>query len=177
MADVSWTSQSPQATSPSVIARQPTRTSPGPWPPVASHVFGPATTQVDPDLPDRESRQTTNWHHKQDPNGPLHWFPSRELKGSAAPPELCDVSQGTIRPTVDISPNVIASSRAVGVDVPIERPSLPHFATSNTRQFSPIVAADKRVASSLLSRGVAGDTHSKRLYAAAHAPLTRLRRR
>ena len=63
LADVSWTSQSPQATSPSFIARQPTYTTPGPWPPVASHVFGPSTTQVDPDLPDRESRQTTNWHH------------------------------------------------------------------------------------------------------------------
>jgi len=34
-------------------------------------VFGPSTTQVDPDLPDRESRQTTNWHHKQDPTGSL----------------------------------------------------------------------------------------------------------
>jgi len=33
---------------------------------VASHVFGPSTTQVDPDLPDRESRQTTNWHHTDD---------------------------------------------------------------------------------------------------------------
>ena len=49
MADVSWTSQSPQTTSPSVITRQPTRTSSGPWPPMASHVFGPSTTQVDPD--------------------------------------------------------------------------------------------------------------------------------
>ena len=48
-----WTSQSPQATSPSVITRQPTRASPGPGPPVASHVFGPLTTQVDPDSPDR----------------------------------------------------------------------------------------------------------------------------
>jgi len=42
---------------------------------VASHVFGPSTTQVDPDLPDRESRQTsrqtTNWQHTQDP-GSLH---------------------------------------------------------------------------------------------------------
>jgi len=72
LADVGWTSQSPQATSPSVIARQPTYTSPGPWPPVVSHVFGPSTTQVDPDLPDRESRQTTNWHHTQDP-GSLHY--------------------------------------------------------------------------------------------------------
>jgi len=41
---------------------------------VSSHVFGPSTTQVDPDLPDRESRQTTNWHHKQDPTGSLHMF-------------------------------------------------------------------------------------------------------
>jgi len=70
LADVSWTSQSPQAISPSVITRQPTRTSPGLWPPVASHVFGLSTTQVDPDLPDREGRQTTNWHHTEDP-GPL----------------------------------------------------------------------------------------------------------
>ena len=50
MADVSWTSRSPQAASPSVITRQPTRTSPGPWPPVASHVFGPLTTQVEPEV-------------------------------------------------------------------------------------------------------------------------------
>jgi len=35
---------------------------------VASHVFGPSTTQVDPDLPDRESRQTTNWHHTEHPS-------------------------------------------------------------------------------------------------------------
>ena len=62
-----WTSQSSQATSPSVIARQPTRTSPGPWPPVASHVFGPSTTQVDLNIPFRESRQTTHWHHTEDP--------------------------------------------------------------------------------------------------------------
>ena len=53
MADVSWTSQSPQVTSPSILVRQPTRASPGPGPPVASHVFGPLTTQVDPDSPDR----------------------------------------------------------------------------------------------------------------------------
>jgi len=72
LADVSWTSQSPQATSPSVIVRQPTRTSSGPWPPMASHVFRPSTTQVDPNLLDRESRQTTNWHHTEDP-GSLHW--------------------------------------------------------------------------------------------------------
>jgi len=78
MADVSWTSQSPQATSPSVIIRQPTRTSPGSWPPVASHVFGPSTTQVDPD--NRESRQTIqigsdnpHWSEIQHP-GTLHIY-------------------------------------------------------------------------------------------------------
>ena len=68
-----WTSQSSQATSPSVIARQPTYTLPGPWPPVASHVFGPSTTQVDPDIPCKESRQTTNWHHTEDPSS-FHKF-------------------------------------------------------------------------------------------------------
>ena len=61
MADVSWTSQSPQATSPSVIARQPTDISPGSWPPVASHVFGPSTTQVDPNSPDRPETGTLPW--------------------------------------------------------------------------------------------------------------------
>jgi len=38
-----------------------------------------------------------------------------------------DVSQGTIRPTDDISSSAIASSHAVDVDVPVERPSQPHF--------------------------------------------------
>jgi len=71
--EFSWTSQSPQATSPSVIGRQPTRTSPGPWPPVASHVFGPSTTQVDPDIPYRKSRQTSHWHHTEDPE-PLQYY-------------------------------------------------------------------------------------------------------
>ena len=61
MADVSWTSQSPQTTSPSVITRQPTRTSPGPWPSVASHVFGPSTTRVDPNTPDRPETGTSPW--------------------------------------------------------------------------------------------------------------------
>jgi len=61
LADISWTSQSPQATSPSVIARQPTCTSPGSWPPVASHVFGPSTTQVDPNSPDRPETGTLPW--------------------------------------------------------------------------------------------------------------------
>ena len=78
------------------------------------------------------------------------------------------MSLGTIRPTVDISHNVIASSRAVER---VERPSLPHFVASDTREFSPIVAANQRAASSPLSRGVDTDTHSKRLYAATHAPL------
>ena len=46
--DFSWTTQSPVATSPSVIVR------PGTQPPAASHVFGPLTTQVDPENPHRE---------------------------------------------------------------------------------------------------------------------------
>jgi len=46
-------------TSPSVITRQPTRTSPGPGPSVASHVFGPSTTQVDPNSPDRSETGTS----------------------------------------------------------------------------------------------------------------------
>jgi len=75
LVDDSWTSQSPQATSPSVLTRQPTYTSPGPWPPVASHVFGPFTTQVEPDSPDTVSRQTscqtTVYHHTEDP-GSFH---------------------------------------------------------------------------------------------------------
>jgi len=71
MVDVSWTSQSPQATSPSVITRQPTRTSPGPWPSVASHVFGPSTTQVDPGSSSDASRSLP-W---QDPSGTVHWSP------------------------------------------------------------------------------------------------------
>ena len=167
MADVSWTSQSPQATSPSVITRQPTRTSPGPWPPVASHVFGPSTTQVDPDLPDSGSRQTINWQETQDP-GTLHWFPHHEFRGSAAPHELCDVSQGIVRPTVDISTSV-ASSRAV--DTRIERPSQPHFIAGETRKFLPLHVNVHDAPSSPLSSCVDSHTREKRLYAAAHAPL------
>jgi len=30
-------------------------------------VFGPSTTQVDPDVPYRESRQASHWHHTEDP--------------------------------------------------------------------------------------------------------------
>ena len=43
--DFSWTTQSPMAASPSVIAR------PGTQSPAASHVFGPSTTQVGPENP------------------------------------------------------------------------------------------------------------------------------
>jgi len=48
---------------------------------VASHVFGPSTTQVDPDLPDRESRQTTNWHHTEHPSSfqKISWFEKFEF--------------------------------------------------------------------------------------------------
>jgi len=85
MADVSWTSQSPPATSPSVLIRQPTRTSPGPWPSVASHVFGPSTTQVDPDSPDRPETGISPWFPpdsrslpRLDP-GSLPWQDHRSL--------------------------------------------------------------------------------------------------
>jgi len=77
------------------------------------------------------------------------------------------VSQGTVRPTVDISHNVIASSHAVDADTRVER---------TTRDISPIVASSSvdvhmHAAPSPFSRYVDSDTHSKRLYAAAHAPL------
>jgi len=187
MADVSWTSQSPQATSPSVITRQPTRTSPGPWPPVASHVFGPSTTQVDPDSPDRGSRQTTNWLHTedartfhtqddpgsspwQDPRT-FRWFPHSEFRGPAVHSDVCNVSQGTIRPTVGISHNVVAPSRAVDVDTRIEPPSQPHFVAADTRKFLPIHVDVHAEPSSPLSSCVDSHTKSKRLYAAAHTPL------
>jgi len=58
--DFSWTTQSPQATSPSVIARS------GMQSPAASHVFGPSTTQVGSENPTRESRQTSHWYHTED---------------------------------------------------------------------------------------------------------------
>jgi len=175
--DVDWTSQSPQATSPSLIARQSTRTSPGPWPLVTSHVFGPSTTQVDPDIPYRESRQTTHQPHTDDFSTALHWLP-RELSDFAAPSEVREVSQRTVRPTVGISASAIAPLRAVNVDTRVERLSSPHFVASDTRrgQFSPIVApnsihVDVRAASPSLSRIIDSDTRSKRLYAATHAPL------
>jgi len=92
MADVSWTSQSPQTTSPSVITRQPTRASPGPWPSVASHVFGPSTTQVDPNSPDRPETGTSPWFPPESGSLPrldpgslpqqdhrtLHWSPTQD---------------------------------------------------------------------------------------------------
>jgi len=84
---------------------------------------------------------------------------------------LRDVSQGTIRPTVDISSNVIAPSRAVDVDVRTQRPSQPHFVAGDTRKFLPIHVDVHAAPSSLLSSCVDSHTPSKRLYAAAHAPL------
>ena len=71
--EFSWTTQSPQATSPSVIVRQPTRTSPGPWPPVASHVFGPSTTQVGSENPTREDLEHLHGSHTEDPRS-LHIY-------------------------------------------------------------------------------------------------------
>ena len=159
MADVSWASQSPQATSPSVIIRQPTRTSPGPWPSVASHVFGPSTTQVDPNLSVRESSQI---RHQTEDTGPLHWFPHR-LIGSAVQSDAFDVSQGATQPTVDFSP-IVASSGAVDVD---ERPSQPRFVVGDARKFAPIYVDVHAAPSSCVDI----PTREKRLYAAAHAPL------
>ena len=54
---------------------------------VASHVFGPSTTQVDPDLPDRESRQTINWHHTEDPTSSFQYvgFVSHVISAHACP--------------------------------------------------------------------------------------------
>ena len=60
--DFSWTTQSPQATSPSVMVR------PGMQPPVASHVFGPSTTQVEPETPHRTTPENPHRENLQ----PLH---------------------------------------------------------------------------------------------------------
>ena len=90
------------------------------------------------------------------------------------------MSHSVVRPTVDISPSVMAASRDVNVDTRAERPSLPHFVDSDTHvgRFSPIVAAapnsidvDIHAAPSSLSLCVDSDTHIKRLYAATHEPL------
>jgi len=117
--EFSWTTQSPQATSPSIIVRHGMQSS------AASHVFGPSTTQVDPDIPYREGRQTSHWHHTED-SSTLHWFP-RGLNDSVAPSEVREVLPGTVRPTVGVSSSVIAASRAVNVDRRVERSSLPHL--------------------------------------------------
>jgi len=186
MADVSWASQSPQATSPSILVRQPTRASPGPWPPVASHVFGPLTTQVDPDSPDRPETGTSPWfppdsrslpwqdpgslhlvpHHTED-SGPLHWFPHRhESNVSAVRSDVRDVSQGAIPPTVDFSP-IVASSRAVNVGDRVQQPSQPHSVADETRKIVPVHVDVHAAPSSCVDSNV----RQKRLYAAAHAPL------
>jgi len=171
--EFSWITQSPQATSPSIIVR------PGMQSPSASHVFGPLTIQVGPENPTREDLQSSHWSHTEEPTS-LHWSPHSEFFNPAAPSEVRDVSQGTVWPTVGISPSVIAASRVVDVDTRVDRPSLPHFVASDTRsgQCSPIVAAatntihvDMCAAPSPLSRCVDSDTHTKRLYAATHAPL------
>jgi len=47
------------------------------------------------------------------------------------------VSQGIIRPTVDISTSV-ASSRAVDADTQVERPSQSHFVVGDTRKILPL---------------------------------------
>jgi len=59
--DFSWATQSPIATSPPVIVAWP-------WPPVASHVFVPLTTQVDPKTPHRTEPENP---HVEDPTS-LH---------------------------------------------------------------------------------------------------------
>jgi len=58
--EFSWTTQSPQATSPSIIVR------PGMQSSAASHVFGPLTTQVGSENPPREDFQTSHWSHTED---------------------------------------------------------------------------------------------------------------
>ena len=81
------------------------------------------------------------------------------------------MSQGTIRPTVDISHNVIPPSRAVDVDVRTQRPSQPHFVAGDTRKLLPLHVDVHTAPSSTSSSCVDIHTPSKRLYAAAHAPL------
>jgi len=58
--DCSWTTQSPQATSPSVIVR------PGMQSPAASHVFGPSTIQVGPENPTMENLEHLHGSHSED---------------------------------------------------------------------------------------------------------------
>jgi len=59
LADLSWATQSPVATSPSVIARC------GTQPPAASHVFGPLATQVEPET--QYGTTSDNPHRSKDP--------------------------------------------------------------------------------------------------------------
>ena len=60
--DFNWTTQSPIATSPSVMVR------PGTQPPAASHVFGPSTSQVEPETPHRTTPENPYRENLQ----PLH---------------------------------------------------------------------------------------------------------
>jgi len=79
MAEVSWTSQSPPATSPSVLARQPTYSTPGSWPP-ASHVFGPSTTQVEPeDVRTFHTPDDPGSSHRQQDPGFFHYNTLQQL--------------------------------------------------------------------------------------------------
>jgi len=65
--DFSWTTQSPQATSPSIIVR------PGMQSPATSHVFGPLTIQVGPENPTREDLEHLHGSHTEDPRS-LHIY-------------------------------------------------------------------------------------------------------
>ena len=60
--DFSWTTQSLIATSPSVMVR------PGMQPPAASHVFGPSTTQVEPETTHRTTPENPHRENLQ----PIH---------------------------------------------------------------------------------------------------------
>ena len=64
--DFSWTTQSPIATSPSVMVRP--GHGPGMQPPASSHVFGPSTTQVEPETPHRTTPENPHRENLQ----PLH---------------------------------------------------------------------------------------------------------
>jgi len=81
------------------------------------------------------------------------------------------MSQDNIPPTVDIPSSVIAPSHAVDVDVPVERPSQPHFVAGDTHKFLPLhVNVQTAPLPPVSSCGDIQAQH-KRLYAAAHAPL------
>jgi len=134
------------------------------------------TTQVGLENPLRTDLEPLHLDPTSIYQGPvhLHWFP-RELNDPDVRSEVRYVSQGIVRPTVGISPSVMASSRDVTVDTRAGRPLSP-FVDSDTQvgRFSPIVAAAPSsidAAPSPLSRGVDSDTRIKRLYAATHAPV------